>query len=331
MLRNRGKSGTPSAFRTGMLTLGTSIMRRPTPRRRMARIAAALALFFGASFFGGTAGAANGDADRQLEAGIHREMVMGDLPGAMQLYRGILNDPSTPRSIAARALLQLGACLEKLSQSEEAYNKYQRLVSDYPDQIPELTQARLRLAAWSSPRNLKFEEGIPGRVPPGWRVPALAEDSGRLAELRREGCRSRVGCAVVIAAANVPRSEGTLMQRFRAAAYRGKTVRLRAWIKLQSAFIDGPTLRLPMPEDRAQLWMKVERSNKRIGFADNMDDRPVRSPEWTRCEIVGEIDEDAEFINFGVMSIGGGRVWIDDVSFEVVPSTEAGGARGPMP
>jgi hypothetical protein len=321
MLRNRGKSWAASTFGIDMLKLGMSVMQRQTPC-----IAAALALFCGAAV-----GAANRDADRQLEAAIHREIVVGDLAGAMQLYRGILNDPTAPRPIAAKALLQMGACLEKLSQSEEAYNKYQRLVSDYPDQITELTQARLRLAAWSSPRNLKFEEGIPGRVPPGWRVPALPEDSGRLAELRREGCRSHMGCAVVIAAANVPRSEGTLMQKFRAAAYRGKTVRLRAWIKLERVFIDGPTLRLPMPEDRAQLWMKVVRANKRIGFSDNMDDRPVRSPEWTRCEIIGEIEEDAEFINFGVMSIGGGRVWIDEVSFEVVPKTEAGGAHSPTP
>ena len=57
----------------------------------------------------------------------------------------------------------------------------------------------------------------------------------------------------------------------------------------------------------------------RNGFADNMDDRPVRTGNWTRCEIVGEINDDARFINFGVMSIGGGRVWVDDVSFEVIP------------
>jgi hypothetical protein len=49
-----------------------------------------------------------------------------------------------------------------------------------------------------------------------------------------------------------------------------------------------------------------------------MDDRPVRTSSWTRCEIVGEINDDARFINFGVMSIGGGRVWVDDVSFEVI-------------
>jgi hypothetical protein len=264
---------------------------------------------------------ANGmDADREFEAAVHREIVLGDLPGAIENYRAILSDPAAPRALAARALLRTGECLEKLGQSEEAYNKYQRIVREYADQPAALTQARVKLAAWSRPRNLKFEEGVPGRVPPGWRVPALPEDSARMAELHRDGCRSRFGCAVVTAAANVPRAEGTLMQTFSATAYRGKVVRLVAWLKLESMFVTGPTLRLPTPGDRAQLWLKVVRANRRTGFSDSMDDRPVRSSEWTRCEIAGRIDDDAEFINFGVLSIGGGRVWMDDVSFDVAAS-----------
>jgi len=36
------------------------------------------------------------------------------------------------------------------------------------------------------------------------------------------------------------------------------------------------------------------------------------------CDIVGRIDEDATFIELGVLSAGRGRVWVDDVSFEVI-------------
>jgi hypothetical protein len=49
-----------------------------------------------------------------------------------------------------------------------------------------------------------------------------------------------------------------------------------------------------------------------------MDDRPVRSGDWGRYEIVGDIDSDAQFINIGFLSIGGGRLWVDDVSFDVI-------------
>jgi hypothetical protein len=36
----------------------------------------------------------------------------------------------------------------------------------------------------------------------------------------------------------------------------------------------------------------------------NPGEAPLRATERTRCEIVGEVDDDAEFINIGVMSIG---------------------------
>lgn len=258
------------------------------------------------------------DAEKQLEAAIHREIVLGDLAGAMDRYHALI--AHTPPSIAARASWRIGLCQEKLGQSKEAYNTYRRIVADYGDQYPVAQQARAKLAAWSGPKNLKFEEGVPGKVPPGWFVPSLPKDADYLAELRRDGCHSRAGCAVVLVPVNVPKPVGNLMQSFSAASYTGKTVRLRAWLRLESFFVAPVVgMRLPNPEDRAQMWLNVERANRKHGFSDNMDDRPLRSSEWTRVEIVGQIDEDAQFINFGVMSIGGGRVWVDDVSFEVIP------------
>jgi hypothetical protein len=56
-----------------------------------------------------------------------------------------------------------------------------------------------------------------------------------------------------------------------------------------------------------------------------MDGRPVRAAEWTSCEIVAEIDGDAQFLDFGV--IGRGRVWVDDVSFDIVPEEQVNAVR----
>ncbi len=252
------------------------------------------------------------DTEVQLEAAIHREVVVGDLRGAMEQYRAILAQTSPPRAVAARALLQLGHCQEKLGQKREAFNTYRRLVSDYNDQAEVAGLGRSRLADWAeslpAPRNLKFEEGVVGKVPPGWFVLALPKDADYLAELRRTECRSGIGCAVLMVPANAPRPLSYLMQSFGAAAFRGKTVRLRAWLRLEAVGQD----------DRAQMWLSVDRERHRSGFFDNMDDRPVRSGAWTECEIVGRINDDAAFIDIGVMSIGRGRVWVDDVSFEVV-------------
>jgi hypothetical protein len=264
------------------------------------------------------AGSATREADleKQLEAAIHREIVLGDLQGAMDQYRGILAQSGSSRPVAALALLRTGECLEKLGKGIEAYNTYRKVANEFRDQSAAVAAANTRLAAWIGPRNLNFEEGLRS----GWSVPSLPKDASYVAELRHDGCRSKNACAFVVAPVNGPRPEGYLQQTFSAAAYRGKTVRLRAWLRMEQFFLrEGAGVRTPdEAEDRGQLWLVVERAHRLTGFSDNMDNRPVRTSEWTRCDITGRIDDDAEFITFGVMSHGGGRVWIDDVSFAVI-------------
>ena len=259
------------------------------------------------------AGPQDVEAERRLEEAIHREMVLGDLKGAAEMYRA-LAQPANPRAVAGRAVFQLAQCLEKEGLSNEALAMYRRVINDYGDAAI-ARQARAQLAALYDalgPRNLDFREGVPGKVPPGWFAPSLPKDANYLAELRHAGCRSTIGCVVVLVPSNAPHPISHLMQSFSAAPYRGATMRLRAWLRLEAA----------QPDDRAQMWLSVDRENHRRGFFDNMDNRPVRSAEWTRCEIVGRIDDDAKFIDIGIMSIGSGRVWGDNVSFEVVSNAK---------
>jgi len=260
------------------------------------------------------------DVEMQLEAAIHREVVLGDLAGAMKEYRDILAQAGVPRPVAARALLQTGECMEKLGRGLEAYNSYRRIETEYGDQAATVGLARTRLSAWIGPRNLDFEEGPPGRVPPfPWTVQAPPKDASSVAELRHDGCRSHVACAVVTAPVNVPGQNGNLMQSFSAEAYRGKTVRLGAWLKIEQFFPSAAgLLRMPEDEDRTQLWLRVVRTNSRVGFSDSMDNRPVRSTDWTWAEITAQIDEDAKTINFGVMSFGGAHAWVDGITFTLM-------------
>ena len=64
--------------------------------------------------------------------------------------------------------------------------------------------------------------------------------------------------------------------------------------------------------------MRVDREGTERGFFDNMQDRPIRDPEWKPYEIVGEVAEDATSLSFGLILIGSGRAWIDDVRVEAV-------------
>jgi len=141
--------------------------------------------------------AAQSDTERQLETAVYRETVVGDVPSAIGMYRTILGQKGIGRPVAARALWQLGQCQEKLGQRREAHATYARVVREYASENGIAAQARGKLAGWSDalpgPRNLRFDEGDPGKIPTGWFVPQVQKVSGSLAELRRKGCRSNGG------------------------------------------------------------------------------------------------------------------------------------------
>jgi erythromycin esterase len=160
--------------------------------------------------------------------------------------------------------------------------------------------------AQTGPANLGFETGTPGQTPPGWSVPT----AGYAAEIRHEGCKNGVGCAILsLSAGGSAAPFGNIMQTFAADAFRGKTVRLRAWIRVEKT--DAA--------DRAQVWFRVDRPGRQVGFFDNMGDRPIKSSDWQGYEIIGDIEADAVSINIGVMSFGKARVWIDDMGLEIIP------------
>ncbi len=80
-----------------------------------------------------------------LERAIQLETVDGDLEAAIGLYKKIVTAGDS-RTIAAKALLRLGGCYEKLGL-KEARNAYERLVRDFADQSEQVQAARSRLVA----------------------------------------------------------------------------------------------------------------------------------------------------------------------------------------
>jgi len=81
-----------------------------------------------------------------LEEATKKEVVDGDLKGAIETYQKILALEGVPRAVAARALLHLGQCYEKLGNTE-ARKAYERIVREFGDQPEEAKLARGRLAA----------------------------------------------------------------------------------------------------------------------------------------------------------------------------------------
>ncbi len=92
----------------------------------------------------------NDQAELLLQSAIHKDMVDGELEQAIDLYKKIVVTYSSNRPVAAKALLQMGRCYEKLGK-DEARKAYERLVRDYADQSEQAKLARARLAALAAP------------------------------------------------------------------------------------------------------------------------------------------------------------------------------------
>jgi Tol biopolymer transport system component len=111
------------------------------PYKRIVGLLVALTL---AAISGTSAAAQERDAEVALQRAMHVEQVEGDLEKAIQLYRQLVDEHGASRAVAARALVRIGQCYEKLG-SEGAREAYDRVVREFADQPDAVAIARRRL------------------------------------------------------------------------------------------------------------------------------------------------------------------------------------------
>jgi Tol biopolymer transport system component len=102
-------------------------------------------------------------AEVLMQAAQQKELVEGQLQEAIQLYKRIVQEHAGNRVVAAKALLEMGRCYEKLGNTE-ARQAYERLLRDYADQNEAAAQARARLAALSGNGASRSSEMVTRRV-----------------------------------------------------------------------------------------------------------------------------------------------------------------------
>ena len=100
---------------------------------------------------------------------------------------------------------------------------------------------------------------------------------------------------------------GNIMQVFKAKNFLGKRVKFSGFIKSQE--VDG----------WCGLWMRIDgKSGVMLGF-DNMESRSVKgTTEWNHYSCVLDVPDNAVLINIGMLIVGKGQVWLDNVSFHEV-------------
>ena len=120
-------------------------------------------------------------------------------------------------------------------------------------------------------------------------------------------------CAYIKSLVPEPKQFGNLTQAFAPDQYFGKRLKMSAWVKTELK-----------SQGKAQLWLRIDAGNSAKGPIkaerfDNMGERPIQgSTDWAKYDLVVDVSEENTLIVFGLMLIGEGQIWLDDVSFEAV-------------
>jgi hypothetical protein len=141
-----------------------------------------------------------------------------------------------------------------------------------------------------------------GEMPKGWFGGGQGYELTSDSEVKHGGKASGS-----LKATEAAKNFGTFTSAIRADNYRGKRVRLVAFVKPEGV------------KDWAGLWLRVDGKEKTAIAFDNMNARPIKvSGDWTKYGLVLDVPKDAEEIYFGCLLAGEGRLWIDDMELLVV-------------
>ena len=166
----------------------------------------------------------------------------------------------------------------------------------------------------ASPRNLGFEDSQVGEQPKGWDAPASLSDFDFHVSTTAEQPYEGDQCAAIsrTAGAHYGETYGKLTQTLDATPYRGKRIRLRVAVRTE---VEGSN-------SQAYVWLRVLEpgvmSIAKPLFYENMADAPIRTNEWRETEIIGDVSEEADTIDYGLALIGEGKAWIDAVTVEAI-------------
>src|SRR5580704_15950144 len=147
-----------------------------------------------------------------------------------------------------------------------------------------------------------------GELPGWWR--AGSNPAGYLVGIDRAVRHRGQASARLKSNGESPTGFGSLMQMSSADEYRGRRVRMSAWVRSEK--VVGPS----------GLWMRVDGpggdATKPLAV-DTMQGRGiVGTRDWQRYEIVLDVPAESVDIAYGAHLSGGGTLWVDDVHFEGV-------------
>ncbi len=96
---------------------------------------------------------------------------------------------------------------------------------------------------------------------------------------------------------------GTIMQQTNVTKYLGKKISLSAYIKNKDV------------KNWAGLWARLDDKDLQVLWFDNMQNRPIKgTTDWKKHDIDFEVPKESVTLSFGVLLVGSGSVWVNDVN-----------------
>jgi len=104
---------------------------------------------------------------------------------------------------------------------------------------------------------------------------------------------------------------GTLMQQIDITKYVGSKLSLSAYIKTNHV------------KGWAGLWARLDNKDLEVLWFDNMQSKPIKgSTDWKKYETKFDIPKESVTLSLGVLLVGSGNVWINNVELNELSDNE---------
>jgi len=144
-------------------------------------------------------------------------------------------------------------------------------------------------------------------LPKGWGK-AGDNPKGFRIGIENQFAKHGLKCAYIESIDKQPTGFCTIIQTIIDNDYSNKRIKMTSYVKTEGTV------------DTAQMWVRIDDFGKRIvADFDNMDNRPIiGTNDWQKCEIIFDVPPSNYEIFFGVFLKGPGKIWVDNVSFDIV-------------
>ncbi|HRP01319.1 MAG TPA: S41 family peptidase [Candidatus Kapabacteria bacterium] len=167
--------------------------------------------------------------------------------------------------------------------------------------------------------NLDFEKGVSGGVPYYWKFPSSVLNIGYSAYLTDTSVyKGKLGYVMInpnLSFDSIPNgdpNECTVYQNINPMYYLNKKVRFSIYARLEST----------ISKSRGELWIISKENKEKVSLSYFDTINVIKSNKWQKYTIEATIPANSTELRFGVLFVGGGKLYLDEANLEIINPIE---------